>query len=129
MLIAMKVVVGFIGLILGVGLGLRWMFMPESVGAELGITLGDIAALSTARADLGGMFLGAGTLCALGLRSGEGRWLQAAAVLVGAVAIGRALGLVVDGYAPQMLVFLVVELLMLGALLTTAARMAPRKVL
>ncbi len=129
MLIALKVVVGFIGLILGVGLGLRWMFVPESVGAELGITLGDIAALSTARADLGGMFLGAGTLCALGLRSGEGRWLQAAAVLVGAVAVGRALALVVDGYAPQMLVFLVVELLMLGALLTTAARMAPRKVL
>ncbi len=129
MLIAMKVVVGFVGLILGVGLGLRWMFVPESVGAELGITLGDIAALSTARADLGGMFLGAGTLCALGLRSGEGRWLQAAAVLVGAVAVGRALALVVDGYAPQMLVFLVVELLMLGALLTTAARMAPRKVL
>ncbi len=123
MLIALKVVVGFIGLILGVGLGLRWMFVPESVGAELGITLGDIAALSTARADLGGMFLGAGTLCALGLRSGEGRWLQAAAVLVGAVAVGRALALVVDGYAPQMLVFLVVELLMLGALLTAAARM------
>ena len=124
MLIALKVVVGFIGLILGVGLGLRWMFVPESVGAELGITLGDIAALSTARADLGGMFLGAGKLCALGLRSGEGRWLQAAAVLIGAVAVGRALGLVVDGYAPQMLVFLVVELLMLGALLTAAARMA-----
>ncbi len=124
MLITMKVVVGFIGLILGVVLGLRWMFAPESIGAELGITLGDIAALSTARADLGGMFVGAGTLCALGLRSGEGRWLQAAAVLIGAVAVGRALGLVVDGYAPQMLVFLIVELVMVGALLTAAGRIA-----
>ncbi len=124
MLITMKVVVGFIGLILGVVLGLRWMFAPESIGAELGITLGDIAALSTARADLGGMFLGAGTLCALGLRSGEGRWLQAAAVLIGAVAVGRALGLVMDGYAPQMLVFLIVELVMVGALLAAAGRLA-----
>ncbi len=124
MLITMKVVVGFIGLILGVVLGLRWMFAPESMGAELGITLGDIAALSTARADLGGMFLGAGTLCALGLRSGEGRWLQAAAILIGAVAVGRALSLVVDGYAPQMLVFLIVELVMVGALLTAAGRIA-----
>jgi hypothetical protein len=124
MLITMKVVVGFIGLILGVVLGLRWMFAPESIGAELGITLGDIAALSTARADLGGMFVGAGTLCALGLRSGEGRWLQAAAVLIGAVAVGRALGLVVDGYAPQMLVFLIVELVMVGALLAAAGRLA-----
>jgi hypothetical protein len=124
MLITMKVVVGFIGLILGVVLGLRWMFAPESIGAELGITLGDIAALSTARADLGGMFLGAGTLCALGLRSGEGRWLQAAAVLIGAVAVGRALSLVVDGSAPQMLVFLIVEVVMVGALLAAAGRLA-----
>ena len=124
MLITMKVVVGLIGLILGVVLGLRWMFAPESIGAELGITLGDIAALSTARADLGGMFVGAGTLCALGLRSGEARWLQAAAVLIGAVAVGRALGLVVDGYAPQMLVFLIVELVMVGALLAAAGRLA-----
>jgi hypothetical protein len=124
MLIALKVVVGLIGLMLAVGLGLRWMFVPETVGAELGITLGDIVALSTARADLGGMFLGAGTLCALGLRSGEGRWLQAAAVLIGAVAVGRALGLVLDGYATQLLVFLVLELVMVGALLTTAAQMA-----
>lgn len=124
MLITMKVVVGFIGLILGVVLGLRWMFAPESIGAELGITLGDTAALSTARADLGGMFVGAGTLCALGLRSGEGRWLQAAAVLIGAVAVGRALGLVVDGYAPQMLVFLIVEVVMVAALLAAAGRLA-----
>ena len=124
MLIALKVVVGLIGLMLAVGLGLRWMFVPVVVGAELGITLGDIVALSTARADLGGMFLGVGTLCAFGLRSGEGRWLQAAAVLIGAVAVGRALGLVLDGYATQLLVFLVVELVMVGALLTTAARMA-----
>ena len=124
MLITMKVVVGLIGLILGVVLGLRWMFAPESIGAELGITLGDIAALSTARADLGGMFVGAGTLCALGLRSGEGRWLQAAAVLIGAVAVGRALSLVVDGYAPQMLVFLIVEVVMVGALLAAAGRLA-----
>ena len=94
MLIALKVVVGLIDLMLAVGLGLR------------------------------GMFLGAGTLCALGLRSEEGRWLQAAAVLIGAVAVGRALGLVLDGYATQLLVFLVVELVMVGALLTTAARMA-----
>jgi len=120
----MKVVVGFIGLILGVVLGLRWMFAPESIGAELGITLGDIAALSTARADLGGMFVGAGTLCALGLRSGEGRWLQAAAILIGAVAVGRALGLVVDGYAPQMLIFLIVEVVMVAALLAAAGRLA-----
>jgi hypothetical protein len=116
MRLALKVGVALIGLILALVLGLRWMFTPESVAAELGIT--NTAASSTGRADLGGLFLGAGVLCALGLRPGGGRWLWAVALLIGCVALGRALSLALDGYQGQMLGFLGVEVGMVAILVS-----------
>ncbi len=125
MRIALQILVGVIGLILGVGLGLRWLFAPETIATDLGITLGNVAALSTARADLGGMFLAGGILCVLGLRPGGGRWLQAVALIIGCVALGRAISLVLDGFAAQQLTFLIAELVMVGALLGAARRLEP----
>ena len=106
-------------------LGLRWMFAPYGIAAEQSITLGDVVALNTARGDLGGAFVAAGVLCAIGLRTGQGIWLQAVAVIVGSVAVGRVVGMVSDGFATSSLVPFAVEVVMVAVLLAAARLPAP----
>jgi hypothetical protein len=122
MLIALKLLVGLIALMLG-SVGLRWMFAPASVAADLGITLGDAVALNTGRGDLGGMFIAGALLCGFGVARENGGWLQAVALLLGCVASGRAVGILSDGFTPQAGVSIAVELVMLAVLLLTARRM------
>ncbi len=123
MAIALKVGVGIIGLLFAL-LGLSWMFTPSATAADLGITLGDAVALNTARGDLGGMFLAAALLCGWGLRSGDGRWLQAVAVLVASVALGRSLGIAIDGFAAPSAIAISLELVIVAVLLLAARRPA-----
>ena len=119
MAIALKVAVGLIGLLLGL-FGVQWMFSPETIAATQGIGLDGIAALNNARGDLGGMFISATVLCALGLVTRDGRWLQALAVVLGCIALGRAVGMIADGFATTSLTPMIVELVMLGVLLLAA---------
>ena len=102
-------------------LGLRWMFWPGSAASEFGITLTNAIAHNTARGDLGGMFIAAAILCGLGVARAEPRWLQAVAVVVGCVAVGRAVGIVLDGFVTDSLVPLILEVVMV-VVLTLAAR-------
>jgi hypothetical protein len=119
MALVLKILVGVVALLLAL-LGVRWMFMPESVAVELGIVLGSAEALNTARGDLGGMFLAAAGLCALGLRSGDGRWLQAVAAVIGCVAVGRLVGIVLDGFSATAGTSIAVEVVMVAILLSAA---------
>ena len=119
MAMVLKVLVGVVALLLAL-LGVRWMFMPESAAVELGIVLGSAEALNTARGDLGGMFLAAAGLCALGLRSGDGRWLQAVAAVIGCVAVGRLVGIVLDGFSATAGTSIAVEVVMVAILLSAA---------
>ena len=75
----------------------------------------------SARADLGGFFLGSALLCALGLRPGHSQLLTAAAVLLGAVAVGRTIGLVADDFDLALAGAVGIEIVMV-ALLAVAAR-------
>ncbi len=84
-----------------------------------------IAGLSLARADLGGFFVGAALLCVLGLRTGQGQLLNAVAVLIGAIAIGRTIGLFVDGFHGTMALLIGIEIAMVAVLLLSARRSAP----
>jgi hypothetical protein len=122
MQIALKVLVGLIGLLLGV-LGVRWVFAPESVAAELGIGLSGAVALNTARGDVGGLFIGGALLCGLALARGDGHPLRAAALLLGCVAAGRTVGIATDGFAPESATAIAVELAMIAVLLLAARRM------
>lgn len=101
-------------------LGVRWMFFPESAASEFGITLGNEVAHNTARGDLGGMFVAAAILCGLGVAQGEARWLQAVALLVGCVAVGRCVGIALDGFATGSLMPLLLEIVMVAVLLLAA---------
>ena len=121
MRIALNVSVGVIALLLAM-LGVRWMFAPESIAMEQQMALQGLPALSTARADLGGLFLGAALLCVLGLRQGQGQLLVAVAVIIAAIAVGRTVGLFADGFHSTMLTFIVVEVVMVALLLLAARR-------
>ena len=119
MRIALNVGVGITALLLAY-LGVRWMFAPESIALEQGITLQGLPALSLARADLGGFFVGAALLCALGLRARQGELLNAVAVLIGAIAVGRTIGLVADGFHGTMALFVGIEIAVVAILLLAA---------
>jgi hypothetical protein len=117
---ALNVGVGITALLLAF-MGARWMFAPEAIAGEMGVMLHGLPALSLARADLGGFFLGSALLCALGLRPGHSQLLTAAAVLVGAIAVGRTIGLVADGFDLALAGVVGIEIVMV-ALLVVAAR-------
>lgn len=119
MSMSLKVMTGIVGGLFGV-LGLRWMFAPVSIAGEQGVELTSAVALNTARGDLGGLFLAGAILCAMGLRSGDGRWLQAVALVVGCIAFGRVVGMIVDGFAVPSLAAFSVEVVMVGILLAAA---------
>lgn len=123
MVIALKALVGLIGLLLG-SIGLRWMFTPSGAAAELGMHLDGAIALNTARGDLGGMFIAGALLCGIGVARGDGRSLQAVALLIGCVAVGRSVGIVTDGFTPAALTAIAVELVMLSVLLVAARRIS-----
>ncbi len=124
MRIALNAGVGITALLLAL-LGVRWMFAPESIALEQGVTLQGLPALSLARADLGGFFMGAALLCVLGLRVGQGQLLNAAAVLIGAIAIGRTIGLLVDGFHGTMAFLIGIEIAMVAVLLLSARNSGP----
>ena len=115
MRVALNIGVGITALLLAF-LGVQWMFTPESIASEQGVMLHGLPALSLARADLGGMFLGAALLCLLGLRPGQGALLIAVAVVIGAIAVGRTVGLVADGFHANMAALVGVEVVMVAVL-------------
>ncbi len=51
--------------------------------------------------------------------------LNAAAVLIGAIAVGRTIGLLVDGFDGTMAVLVGIEIAMVSVLLLSARRSAP----
>jgi len=119
----LKVGVGLVALLLAF-LGVRWMFVPQGIAAEMGITLAGPLAFNTVRGDLGGMFIAGTILCVLALRSGEGRWLQAVALVIGCVATGRFIGLLVDGFATMAAISIVVEVVMVATLLAASQQLS-----
>ena len=119
-----RILAGLVGLFFVVW-GLRFYFAPEALATEFAIVPTGIGGMSTVRGDLGGAFVGIGALIALGLRSNAARWLYAAAGIVGAVALGRVIGFVADGTAPNSVVPFVVEVVFIVVLLA-AARLTGR---
>ena len=123
MRMALNVGVGITALLLGL-LGFQWMFTPEAIAQQQGVMLHGLPALSLARADLGGLFVGGALVCVLGLRAGQGQLLNAMAVIIGAIAVGRTVGLAVDGFDASMATLIGVEIVMVAVLVLAARRPA-----
>jgi hypothetical protein len=107
-------------------MGLRLMAMPEAAAATFFIEAQGAAGASTIRGDLGGTFLGAGLIVAVGLIPRTEHWLYSAAILMGAIALGRVISLVFDGYAQSAVAALIVEIVFVIILVIGALRLRVR---
>lgn len=114
----LQILVGLTGLPLLV-LGARSMFAPRSMGEPFAITPRGAAGLSTIRSVPGGLFFASVAMLGLGLTTGQTQWFLSVAMVMGAVALGRMVGIVSDGLDKAVLPPLVVELV-IGSILVIA---------
>lgn len=111
----LQVLVGLISAMLA-GLGGASIFAPHKMLANFAIQPDGAAGLNTVRGVIGGLFLGSLGLLVFGLVSGQSQWFLAVAAVLGAVAVGRVVGLAADGFTKDVVPPLVLELVMVGVL-------------
>jgi hypothetical protein len=104
-------------------IGLRFIATPDAMAAQFALSAADAAGRSTLRGDVGGVFVVVALFIALGLTRAT-HWLHAAAAVIGAVALGRAVGFVVDGLPPSALAAFALEVTFVVLLLIGARRLA-----
>lgn len=115
MLIASRIVVGLYGLIFA-ALGFGFWVAPERAAARFAVEPLGLVGLSTLRGDFGGVFLGLAALCLIGAWSRRRGLLTAAAIVLGAIILGRLLGAAMGGGAAGLIPNLPVEIVGLVAL-------------
>jgi hypothetical protein len=101
------------------GLGLLGLVNPIFTASMLGLDIVDPRGLSQVRATFGMLHLALGALIVRGSlqRPGAGAYLKVTALLVGAVAVGRLLSIVLDGALTLLnLLFLVSETVALAGI-------------
>ncbi len=113
----LQILVGLAGLML-LGLGTMSMFAPKRMIKNFAIEPIGVAGLSTIRAMIRGLFLASVALVISGLLTRETLAFVAAAIVLGAVAIGRVVGIVADGFDKTVLPPMLVELVIIAVLLT-----------
>ena len=94
------ILIGLSAFVLAIGVGARFLLMPEATGAEMGLAIGSPLGGSTLRGDIGGAFVGLGLATVLGLVRQQPRYLEVVAICIAGVAVGRGLSLVIDGFDP-----------------------------
>lgn len=105
------------------GLGLVSMFAPRKMLANFSIEpIGNLG-INTIRSVIGGLFLASVSMLVFGLVTGFTQGFVAVAVLLGAVAIGRVVGILMDGYDKAVIPPLVVELVMVSILLVAHSQL------
>jgi ribonuclease Z len=97
------------------GLGLHFWISPQLAGYAFDLAALGTAGLTSLRADVGGLFVGLALLCAVGAWRRSPVWLLAAALLLVAVVLGRAVAAIVGAGAAAGRMELILEL---GAIAT-----------
>lgn len=112
-----RILVGLI-MLFCLGMAVMWMAMPATGAPQFGLTLNGVQGISSARADVGGMFLATAVLCLLGIAGSRfaAAYLNAAAIIMGSVALGRLVGFIVDGVVQMTVMPFMVELLFVAVL-------------
>lgn len=100
------------------GLGTMSMSAPRRMTANFALEPVGTPGLSTIRSVIGGLFLASVALLVNGLLTGETLGFVAVALLMGAVALGRIVGILADGFDKAVVPPLVVELVIASVLLT-----------
>ena len=106
--LAIKVLIGLLCVPL-LGLGLKSMFKPASMLGDLGFAAPGAVGLNTIRGMLGGLLLACVVMLVSGLLLQETVWFLAVAVVMGVAAIGRIVGIAVDGFDKAVVRPIVVE--------------------
>lgn len=97
-------------------IGLAFWVAPEQAATYFGFEAMRDAGLVSLRADMGGLFVGLALLCGVGAWAKRRGEAAAAALVLGAIVLGRVVGCIVDGRLAQGLPELTVELLAIAAL-------------
>lgn len=113
----LQILVGLAAVML-TGLGVMSMFAPRRMVSNFGIEPVGTPGLSTLRSVVGGLFLASVALIALGLVTGETLGFVAVAILMGAVVLGRIVGLLLDGFDKAVVPPTIVELVLIAVLVT-----------
>ena len=111
--------------LLFIAMGLRFMLAPADMSMQFFVRADGAAGLSTLRGDLGGAFVGLGTLVLIGLRRGYQELLLAVVLVLVAIIVGRLIGYVVDGVELEAVRSAVMEVVLIAMLL--AARSLLRR--
>lgn len=99
------------------GLGIMSMFAPQKMVGNFSITPNGKLGLNTIRSVMGGLFLASVVVLLLGLISGDTEGYFFVAIVMLAVAFGRVVGLLFDGFDKSVVPPLVLELAIAGLLL------------
>lgn len=113
--LALQIVIG-LGTLMLAGLGLMSMFNPGKMAGNFGVETNGVAGLSTIRSAMGGMFLSCTAMLAAGQLTGLTLWFIPVAVVMTAIALGRVISLLFDGFDAQVIPPLVIELVIAAVL-------------
>ncbi|USD42530.1 DUF4345 family protein [Vibrio sp. SCSIO 43135] len=112
----LQILVGLATLML-TGLGIMSMFAPHKMIANFALEPVGKAGLNTIRSVIGGLFLASVTMLALGLISGDTEGYFFVAIIMLAVAVGRVVGLALDGFDKAVIPPLLLEVVIASVLL------------
>ncbi|MEW5685368.1 MAG: MBL fold metallo-hydrolase [Pseudomonadota bacterium] len=110
-----RALAGLYGLIFA-ALGLGFWLAPGRLATRFAVEPLGLEGLSTLRGDFGGVFIGLAALCLAGAWTRRRGLLAAAAILLGAIIVGRLLGAAASGSPAGLIPNLIVELVGLAVL-------------
>jgi hypothetical protein len=120
---ALRIITALPG-ILFLSIGLRWLFTPATVAAELKMPMLEGMARSSQIGDLGSFFTGMGLMILIGVVSTQRIWLFAAAILVGGAAFYRTMAWIFQD-AALATESITIEVVVTVLVLATALRLKP----
>jgi ribonuclease Z len=117
----LRIVVAGFGLLFS-GLGLMFWFAPETAGQTFNLAALGVPGLVSLQADLGGLFVSLGVLSLAAAFTRRRALAAAGAIVLGAIALGRLVGVVTAGAANAQMSSLVLEVVAAIALGVYARR-------
>ena len=120
--LTLQILVGLATVML-LGLGTMSMFAPRRMVKNFAIEPMGTVGLSTIRSVIGGLFIASVGMLTFGLVTGQTLGFVAVALLLGVVAFGRIVGIATDGFDKAVVPPLVVELVIIGVLITAHSQL------
>ena len=104
-------------------MGMQWLFAPDQLISNFGLSPDGLLGRATIRADMGAMFLvtGLATAMAASNRPQANAFLLCGCLLMGTAACGRLIGFVMDGIPTDGITPLIFELTVIASLVALAA--------